>query len=52
MTSAEINKLWQQLKESGHSTGEGFDRDMFGFVVALVGMLACLIVSAFWSCAA
>lgn len=29
---------------------EGFDRDMFGFVVALVGMAGCVVVSGLWSC--
>ena len=28
---------------------EDFDRDMFGFVVAFIGMAACLLGAGIWS---
>ena len=28
---------------------EGFDRDMFGFVVSLVGTVVCLLGAGLWS---
>lgn len=31
-------------------TPPDFDRDMFGFIVSLVGMAVCVLASAVWSC--